>query len=187
MDTQDKILAAIGTILSIGLNVTIVGGIASKLGGGKFENGAMTAAYGYIFNAMSERGKQDRASRIKQNDALRRFASNADMKPGESIIDLDPARLDAAAKLDQTGKALMVVGVGAVFLPPPADALAVPFFAAGSTAGLVSDVLKGDISKLATDRVVDVGMRRVFPVISIGTQAAGEFVKEIKNRILGND
>jgi len=27
MDTQDKILAAIGTILSIGLNVTIVSGI----------------------------------------------------------------------------------------------------------------------------------------------------------------
>ena len=31
MDTKDKILAAVGVVLSIGLNVTIVGGIAYNI------------------------------------------------------------------------------------------------------------------------------------------------------------
>ncbi|MEN9559637.1 MAG: hypothetical protein RLZZ502_848 [Pseudomonadota bacterium] len=33
----------------------VVGGIASKLGGGKFENGAMTAAMEYLFNEVGDR------------------------------------------------------------------------------------------------------------------------------------
>ncbi|MDD5330561.1 MAG: hypothetical protein PHX38_11175, partial [Sulfuricella sp.] len=33
--------------------VTVVGGTASVLGGGKFENGATTAAFGYLFNYLS--------------------------------------------------------------------------------------------------------------------------------------
>jgi hypothetical protein len=38
--------------LSKGIAVTVIGGTASVLAGGKFENGAMTAAYGYLFNQM---------------------------------------------------------------------------------------------------------------------------------------
>lgn len=33
------------------------GGVGSVIGGGKFENGAMTAAYGYLFNQLSSNGK----------------------------------------------------------------------------------------------------------------------------------
>ncbi|EJL82616.1 RHS repeat-associated core domain protein containing protein, partial [Herbaspirillum sp. CF444] len=38
-----------------GVAVSVAGGTTSVIGGGKFENGAMTAAFGYLFNAMSEK------------------------------------------------------------------------------------------------------------------------------------
>jgi hypothetical protein len=37
----------------------IVGGIGSKLGGGKFENGALTAAMGYLFNEVAAAMKEE--------------------------------------------------------------------------------------------------------------------------------
>ena len=42
----------VGTIIS-----AVVGGTASVLGGGKFANGAKTAAYGYIFNNLGHNGR----------------------------------------------------------------------------------------------------------------------------------
>jgi RHS repeat-associated protein len=39
-----------------GIKATVVGGTASVLGGGKFENGAATAAYGYLFNNLLSSG-----------------------------------------------------------------------------------------------------------------------------------
>lgn len=38
---------------------TVVGGVAAVAGGGKFENGAVTAAFGYLFNQMA--GQQPRS------------------------------------------------------------------------------------------------------------------------------
>ncbi|RTL57719.1 MAG: hypothetical protein EKK46_02675 [Rhodocyclaceae bacterium] len=37
--------------------VTVIGGTSSVIGGGKFENGATTAAFGYLFNALGHSGK----------------------------------------------------------------------------------------------------------------------------------
>jgi hypothetical protein len=45
--TEEKVL---GVITS-----AVIGGTAAELGGGKFANGASTAAFGYLFNAMSGR------------------------------------------------------------------------------------------------------------------------------------
>lgn len=36
-----------------GVAATVVGGTASVIAGGKFENGALTAAYGYLFNSLA--------------------------------------------------------------------------------------------------------------------------------------
>ena len=40
--------------ISKGVIAAVVGGTASVLGGGKFENGAVTAAFGYMFNTFTE-------------------------------------------------------------------------------------------------------------------------------------
>ena len=38
-----------------GVAVSMAGGLASKLAGGKFDNGATTAAFGYLFNYLSDK------------------------------------------------------------------------------------------------------------------------------------
>jgi hypothetical protein len=38
-----------------GVAATAAGGVGSVIGGGKFENGAVTAAYGYLFNELAHR------------------------------------------------------------------------------------------------------------------------------------
>jgi RHS repeat-associated protein len=172
-----------------GTAAVVAGGVGSVIAGGKFENGARTAAFGYLFNqAMSAEEKQRRAAHVRQNEAMRRFATNADMAKGESLVNLDPARVDAAGKLDITGKALMVVGTGAALLPPPLDLLAVPFFSIGAGTSTVADALNADIYKIGTDAAVDAAMTRSFPISSgLGTRAGSEVMKGIKNIALGID
>jgi RHS repeat-associated protein len=46
--------------LSKGIAVTVIGGTASVLGGGKFENGAVTAAYGYLFNQLAHQRYEEK-------------------------------------------------------------------------------------------------------------------------------
>jgi hypothetical protein len=45
--------ADFGEVLAKGVATAIAGGVGSVIAGGKFENGAMTAAYGYLFNAVA--------------------------------------------------------------------------------------------------------------------------------------
>jgi RHS repeat-associated protein len=40
-------------VVAIGIKSSLIGGVASVLGGGKFEDGVLTAAYGYIFNQIA--------------------------------------------------------------------------------------------------------------------------------------
>jgi len=52
---------AIGDLGSIAANVTksaVLGGIGSSIGGGRFEDGAMTGAFGYLFNQLAHAGQQ---------------------------------------------------------------------------------------------------------------------------------
>jgi RHS repeat-associated protein len=47
--------ASAGDVIGGTIASAAVGGVSSIAGGGKFENGAITAAYGYLFNAMAGR------------------------------------------------------------------------------------------------------------------------------------
>jgi RHS repeat-associated protein len=46
-----------GNFVANGVATVVAGGVGSVIGGGKFENGAKTAAYGYLFNQMSARSR----------------------------------------------------------------------------------------------------------------------------------
>ncbi len=64
-----------GNELADAIKSAVVGGLASKLGGGKFENGAITGAFGYLFNqamhgARAAGGPGAMAARAEANDAL---------------------------------------------------------------------------------------------------------------------
>jgi hypothetical protein len=43
----------------------VVGGTGSVLGGGKFGNGAMTGAFSYLFNALSEPGRREQPEDLR--------------------------------------------------------------------------------------------------------------------------
>ena len=64
---------------------SVLGGLASVAGGGKFANGAVTAAFGYLFNEMGTHRERNRLiadgsqSEIDQiNDALNRLCMNSE-------------------------------------------------------------------------------------------------------------
>lgn len=44
--------ASLGEVVAKGVATAVAGGVGSVIAGGKFENGAATAAYGYLFNAL---------------------------------------------------------------------------------------------------------------------------------------
>src|SRR5262249_28588677 len=48
------------SIGSLMMNTTL-GGLASVAGGGKFVNGAVTAAFGYLFNQLNDKARESRA------------------------------------------------------------------------------------------------------------------------------
>jgi RHS repeat-associated protein len=47
--------ADFGEVLAKGVATAVAGGVGSVIAGGKFENGAITAAYGYLFNQVAHR------------------------------------------------------------------------------------------------------------------------------------
>ena len=57
--------SSIGKIISVGVIRTIAGGIGAELGGGKFVNGAATAAFAYLFNDV--RGANDKDGGASKN------------------------------------------------------------------------------------------------------------------------
>jgi hypothetical protein len=48
----------VGGVIARGVATVVAGGVGSVIAGGKFENGATTAAFGYLFNQVAH-GKQD--------------------------------------------------------------------------------------------------------------------------------
>jgi hypothetical protein len=89
---------------------TVVGGTASMLGGGKFANGAAQAAFGYLFNSLSERLKivggtpsqqaQVRASVLAIDETAAGKALDAAISPGDITVRIQPVvPLNASATL----------------------------------------------------------------------------------------
>lgn len=63
--------------LQKGIAVSVIGGTASVLGGGKFENGAVTAAFGYLFNQRAGAAARGGAARGGARLTLSQSSSGA--------------------------------------------------------------------------------------------------------------
>jgi hypothetical protein len=70
--------------------IAIIGGTASVLGGGKFANGAVTAAFGYLYNELLH----------EQNGLYLSGYETRDKRSNERIWKLDPSGIDSSIKLD---------------------------------------------------------------------------------------
>jgi Possible hemagglutinin (DUF637) len=88
--------ADFGEVLAKGIATAVAGGVGSVIAGGKFENGAMTAAYGYMFNALSSVGVNVRVPLV----GGAKFAVGVSYENGEwdagVIIDSDVPTLSAS-------------------------------------------------------------------------------------------
>jgi RHS repeat-associated protein len=62
--------------LARGIAVTVVGGTISRLTGGKFGNGAVSAAYGYLFNHKLSRNALRKAMGEESSDSAEEFADS---------------------------------------------------------------------------------------------------------------
>lgn len=72
-------------------SAAVLGGTISEIGGGKFANGAITGAYGMLFNDMMHEVKKRAANKLDkslQNDATRQFIA---IVVGESTNNTDEA------------------------------------------------------------------------------------------------
>lgn len=65
-----------------GLATAVAGGVGSVIAGGKFENGAKTAAYGYLFNQLAHSSRSTPEERLKA--ALAQLAPE-DIPPGVDV------------------------------------------------------------------------------------------------------
>lgn len=52
----------VGRVAAAAAYIAVVGGTASRIAGGKFENGAVTAAFGYLFNQMTQAARAGAAT-----------------------------------------------------------------------------------------------------------------------------
>ena len=104
----------------------IVGGVASRLSGGKFENGAMSAAFGYLFNeAAPEKGNGSNSAFIREGQT--RYPVTYDYENSKIII-MDPDDrefAEAYARKGIPGKLLIIShgneGMAGGMYPPQMD------------------------------------------------------------------
>ncbi len=92
----------------------IVGGVASRLSGGKFENGAMSAAFGYLFNEAVQRNQADgsngsrKLNLLSPTDDSYPAAVRTAVAPGEFEVIAHGPKVDGVLTTAQTASGLTV-------------------------------------------------------------------------------
>jgi hypothetical protein len=132
-----------------GIAAVVSGGVGSMITGGSFENGAKTAAYGYLFNQMS----RPRPPRIGPGLNYPQY-QDTDENKAQAL----QMRADAAAMADtvSTGAAYAAAGCAATVVCAPA----VPtLLAVGTGAGFAKDLIfSPNIQAWSVDAVIDVSI-----------------------------
>jgi hypothetical protein len=95
-----------------GVASTVAGGVGSVIAGGKFENGAVTGAFGYLFNYCSSGGKCTTAFEQAMHDwwpgyKLGTCVSNGDCSGGQYAIAAGAAAFDVALGVQSKGIAVL--------------------------------------------------------------------------------
>jgi hypothetical protein len=143
-------------MIARGVATSIAGGVGSTIAGGKFENGAVTAAFGYLFNELLHQ-----SSKIQQGYASRQTKwayDNGWIDASENSIDTSIQDRQMAHDMADGASKGLAYGAAAcavsVVCPPAAPGIA--------AMGLVADVLKNFVFSLkpatfGVDLAVDVG------------------------------
>ena len=77
LNKNSCINSCVGKIISVGVIRTVAGGIGAELGGGKFVNGAATAAFAYLFNDVRETFPSPQPGRASISQSLEKTIDEA--------------------------------------------------------------------------------------------------------------
>ena len=158
------------------------GGLASVAGGGKFENGAATAAYGYLFNQALSR-YQDARLRMADRNAGIPAESGRTAATEEVWREVRPV---AAETFDRMGRSAIIVGAGLYQFGGPVRAAGIPISLVGVGLSLTSDILEPKPIRFGTDYFIDKWASRI-PGGGPAATAAAQAVKDAKNTTLLGD
>ena len=170
-----------GTVLNT-VKAAMLGGIGSKIAGGKFSDGAQTGAFGYLFNELMHS-----SSKIQQGNADKHTMwayengwIDADGKPKPT--DYAAIRKDMAGLTDVLGTAASL-GTAACVAFTPCAAGAVT---AGAVIGGSLSVANSVFSASPSSTFVDLGVDAVFNKVSRGWKFASQVVSEVvkKNYVI---
>jgi RHS repeat-associated protein len=82
-----------------GIAVTLAGGVGSAAAGGSFANGARTAAYGYLFNALGDHG----ATQSNSDNTLEPVTPTPEMRASEAALTVLATQAQATVDANCTG------------------------------------------------------------------------------------
>ncbi|MGD9730415.1 MAG: hypothetical protein AB7V39_29145, partial [Nitrospiraceae bacterium] len=170
--------ASLGEVIGNGVATSVAGGIGSVIAGGKFANGAETAAYGYLFNQAS-RYLDSRLTMADRRAGLEPSREKTDAFENEvrRQIKLPAGKKEWSAYLDDQSSKFGWAAVASAANPltaPGAPVLGL----IGEGAGLVSQIFSPRPVTLFTDQLVDRGADLLPKAVRA---PAAQLMKDAKN------
>lgn len=138
-----------------GVVTAVAGGTASVIGGGKFENGAVTAAFGYLFNELLHEG--DRKAAMRRSGYSDRGIGWLPIGDTDVPFYASPTRASLNDLADAMGTGAEYANYGiAASLAIPGGQVALPFFTLISgVSTVVEQAVRFNMKGLAVDSLVD--------------------------------
>ncbi|SFV02101.1 RHS repeat-associated core domain-containing protein [Polaromonas sp. YR568] len=153
----------------------IVGGTASVLGGGKFENGAVTAAFGYLFNEL--RHESSSLQRGEATKGTRAAYAHGWIDASENAIPDDPvAHRQAMAELTDGASTVVALGTAACVAFTPCAGGAV---VGGTIIGAGLSVTNSALISSPSSSFVDAGIDRLASLVPKGWKFASQIAAEV--------
>jgi hypothetical protein len=168
----------VGAKISNGIIAAVAGGIGSVLGGGKFENGARTAAYGYLFNELSgrsskiQRGYADKQTMYNYNNGW--IDAEGNLKPYDPV----QAGKDFALVTDVGGTVAALGTAACVAFTPCAGGAVVGGTIVGAGLSIANSVAQSSPSSTPIDYAIDRVASLVPGALKFFSQIAAEFFKK---------
>lgn len=150
-----------------GVAAVVAGGVGSVIAGGKFENGAKTAAYGYLFNQLSTKMQE-----------YARGNGWIDKDGGPIPYDIEAAKKDLAALTDVGSMAVSLATAVCVAATPCAAGAITGGVIVGTGLSVVNSAAQASPSSTPIDYIIDSAAALVPKVLRFFSQIGAEVFKK---------
>jgi RHS repeat-associated protein len=133
----------------------VAGGTASALGGGKFENGATTAAFAYLFNELAHQTSKLQRGYADKTTKYRYDAGWIDAEGNPRPYDSAAARQDLAALTDVGGTVASLGTAACVAFSPCAAGAITGGIVVGTGLSIANSAAQASLSSTPVDYIID--------------------------------